>query len=75
MFKPHIRKLKPRRRYECEELIKKHKNILHNKNWLKITVFVQNQNENSKTTQIYFKALCYKNENILITLQFYFFKL
>lgn len=42
-FKNHIRNNKPPKKHECEELIHLHKEILHNKSWLKIKVYVQNQ--------------------------------
>ncbi|KAG5866065.1 hypothetical protein JTB14_025261 [Gonioctena quinquepunctata] len=37
-FKNHIKKRKPPKRHECEELIKQNERLLHNKNWLKIKV-------------------------------------
>jgi hypothetical protein len=42
-FASHIRNKKPPKRKECEELKKLHKDLLENKDWLKIKVFVQNQ--------------------------------
>ncbi|XP_044752036.1 uncharacterized protein LOC123311961 [Coccinella septempunctata] len=42
-FKNHIRNERPPKRGECEDLISKNKEILKNRNWLKIKVFVQNQ--------------------------------
>ncbi|XP_050505687.1 uncharacterized protein LOC126883959 [Diabrotica virgifera virgifera] len=41
-FVNHIRNKKPPKRHECEELIKANPEILANKNWTKIKVFVQN---------------------------------
>ncbi|KAK5637844.1 hypothetical protein RI129_000163 [Pyrocoelia pectoralis] len=41
-FSKHIKSRQPPKRFECEELIEKNQDILHNKNWLKIKVFVQN---------------------------------
>lgn len=42
-FKNHIEKRQPPKRAECDDLLFKHGVVLHNKNWLKIKVFVQNQ--------------------------------
>ncbi|KAK9709411.1 hypothetical protein QE152_g26655 [Popillia japonica] len=42
-FKTHIRKKQPPKRVECEELEKLHPELLSNKYWLKIKVFVQNK--------------------------------
>lgn len=41
-FKSHITEKKPPKRHECEKLISMHENLLENKDWLKIKVFVQN---------------------------------
>ncbi|KAF5280150.1 hypothetical protein FQA39_LY18126 [Lamprigera yunnana] len=41
-FQKHIRNKKSPKRLECEELNKKYPDILSNKNWLKIKVFIQN---------------------------------
>lgn len=45
-FKNHIKQKKPPKKEECENLIKKHPQLLHNKNWLKIKVFIQNKYTN-----------------------------
>lgn len=42
-FKNHIKKKCPPKRAECDNLISEHAELLKNKNWLKIKVFVQNQ--------------------------------
>nr|CAI5866093.1 unnamed protein product [Callosobruchus analis] len=42
-FKEHIKQRQPPKRNECEGLIAEHPELLENKNWLKIKVFVQNQ--------------------------------
>lgn len=41
-FQEHIRTSKPPRKSECELLRSKHPDLLKNKDWLKIKVFVQN---------------------------------
>ena len=41
-FKLHIKNRKPPKRHECEKLKQKHPELLSNKDWLKIKVFVQN---------------------------------
>ncbi|XP_064071887.1 uncharacterized protein LOC135193415 [Vanessa tameamea] len=41
-FKLHIKNHQPPKRHECEKLKEKHGDLLHNKDWLKIKVFVQN---------------------------------
>lgn len=41
-FKNHIKSKKPPKKHECDELKEKYKEILQNKDWLKIKVFVQN---------------------------------
>lgn len=47
-FKTHIKASRPPKRAECDELISKHPDLLKNKNWLKIKVFIQNQYKNKK---------------------------
>ncbi|XP_072387629.1 uncharacterized protein [Diabrotica undecimpunctata] len=42
-FKTHIKQKRPPKKSECEDLILKNPDILKNKNWLKIKVFVQNE--------------------------------
>lgn len=42
-FKNHIKKKQPPKKGECEELHKLHPELLANKNWLKIKVFIQNK--------------------------------
>nr|CAI5840636.1 unnamed protein product [Callosobruchus analis] len=42
-FKEHIKQRQTPKRNECEGLIAEHPELLENKNWLKIKVFVQNQ--------------------------------
>lgn len=41
-FANHIKRKLPPKKHECNELIKVHPHIFHNKNWLKMKVFVQN---------------------------------
>lgn len=41
-FSKHIKNKQPPKRHECEELRSQHPEVLHNKDWLKIKVFVQN---------------------------------
>ncbi|CAG9790220.1 unnamed protein product [Diatraea saccharalis] len=41
-FSKHIKSQVPPKRHECEELRDLHPDIMHNKDWLKIKVFVQN---------------------------------
>ncbi|OWR44608.1 putative alternative oxidase [Danaus plexippus plexippus] len=41
-FKHHIKMKQPPKRHECEALKEKHRDLLHNKDWLKIKVFIQN---------------------------------
>ncbi|CAG9773287.1 unnamed protein product [Ceutorhynchus assimilis] len=41
-FKEHIELKKPPKRLECEDLKSKYKQVLSNKDWLKIKVFIQN---------------------------------
>ncbi|KAL1488528.1 hypothetical protein ABEB36_014992 [Hypothenemus hampei] len=48
-FAQHIKKRKPPKRLECEALKEKNTEILNNKDWLKIKVFIQNEyNKKSK---------------------------
>ncbi|CAG5057582.1 unnamed protein product [Parnassius apollo] len=47
-FSKHIKNKQPPKRHECEELRSQHTEILHNKDWLKIKVFVQNAYTNNK---------------------------
>ncbi|KAI4463220.1 hypothetical protein MML48_4g00004244 [Holotrichia oblita] len=47
-FKTHIKANRPPKRGECDDLISKYSDLLKNKNWLKIKVFVQNQYKNKK---------------------------
>ncbi|KAL1510052.1 hypothetical protein ABEB36_004708 [Hypothenemus hampei] len=48
-FAQHIKKRKPPKRLECEALKDKNTEILNNKDWLKIKVFIQNEyNKKSK---------------------------
>ncbi|KAK4881867.1 hypothetical protein RN001_005186 [Aquatica leii] len=47
-FKKHIKTCKPPKRQECEELKSKYSELLKNKNWLKIKVFVQNEYNKTK---------------------------
>ncbi|KAJ8932212.1 hypothetical protein NQ314_014832 [Rhamnusium bicolor] len=42
-FKEHIKYCKPPKREECDELKEKHSDLLQNKHWLKIKVFIQNE--------------------------------
>ncbi|KAJ8932511.1 hypothetical protein NQ314_014603 [Rhamnusium bicolor] len=42
-FKDHIKYRKPPKREECDELKEKHSDLLQNKDWLKIKVFIQNE--------------------------------
>ncbi|KAI4463231.1 hypothetical protein MML48_4g00000646 [Holotrichia oblita] len=42
-FKGHIKAKKPPKRSECETLIEMNPELLNNKNWLKIKVFIQNK--------------------------------
>ncbi|XP_023312184.1 uncharacterized protein LOC111692412 [Anoplophora glabripennis] len=42
-FKENIKAHKPPKRSECEDLKKKHQDLLKNKDWQKIKVFIQNQ--------------------------------
>ncbi|CAH1107401.1 unnamed protein product [Psylliodes chrysocephalus] len=42
-FTNHIKSKTPPRRRECEELKEQHKEMLSNKDWLKIKVFIQNE--------------------------------
>lgn len=42
-FDKHIKTKKPPKRHECDDLIKMHPDLLKNKDWLKIKVFVQNK--------------------------------
>lgn len=41
-FKFHIKNKQPPKRHECEALKEKHRDLLINKDWLKIKVFIQN---------------------------------
>ncbi|KAL4704338.1 hypothetical protein ACJJTC_019383 [Scirpophaga incertulas] len=41
-FNKHIKSKQPPKRHECEKLRNQHPATLHNKDWLKIKVFVQN---------------------------------
>lgn len=41
-FAEHIKSQKPPKKVECEELKALHPEVLSNKNWLKIKVFIQN---------------------------------
>lgn len=41
-FYQHIKSKKPPKKAECMELLAQYPEVLHNKNWLKIKVFVQN---------------------------------
>lgn len=41
-FHKHVKDKKPPKRHECEDLIQKHPNLLENKSWEKIKVFIQN---------------------------------
>lgn len=41
-FKDHIKYKKPPKRAECDQLKNKHPTLLHNKDWLKIKVYIQN---------------------------------
>lgn len=41
-FKRHIKESRPPKKGECDDLIMKYPEILKNKNWLKIKVFIQN---------------------------------
>lgn len=45
-FAGHIKKKKPPKRHECEQLRSLHTDTFINKNWLKIKVFVQNKYTN-----------------------------
>lgn len=42
-FKEHIKQKRPPRKIECEDLISKNSELLKNKDWLKIKVFIQNK--------------------------------
>lgn len=42
-FKNHINTKKPPKKWECEELIQKYPQLLKNKSWLKIKVYIQNK--------------------------------
>lgn len=42
-FKNHIKEKRPPKRLECEELKTNHTEVLANKDWLKIKVFIQNE--------------------------------
>uniref|UniRef100_A0A8D9E1H0 Uncharacterized protein n=1 Tax=Cacopsylla melanoneura TaxID=428564 RepID=A0A8D9E1H0_9HEMI len=42
-FRKHIQNKKPPKRNECETLIKTYPQVFHNKDWLKLKVFVQNK--------------------------------
>ncbi|CAG9826873.1 unnamed protein product [Diabrotica balteata] len=54
-FKTHIKQKMPPKKSECEDLILKNPDILKNKNWLKIKVFVQN--EYKKVNVGYFEGM------------------
>ncbi|CAG4939638.1 unnamed protein product [Colias eurytheme] len=41
-FKDHIKHKKPPKRAECDQLKNNHPTLLHNKDWVKIKVFIQN---------------------------------
>ncbi|XP_046975995.1 uncharacterized protein LOC124542105 [Vanessa cardui] len=41
-FKDHIKYKKPPKRAECDELKNKYPTLFHNKDWLKIKVYIQN---------------------------------
>ncbi|CAG9763603.1 unnamed protein product [Ceutorhynchus assimilis] len=41
-FEDNIKKKRPPKRHECDALIAEHPELLKNKNWLKIKVFIQN---------------------------------
>lgn len=47
-FRNHITYNKPPKRAECELLIGQHKELLKNKDWLKIKVYIQNQYKKKK---------------------------
>lgn len=47
-FKTHIKTNRSPKRGECDDLISKYPDLLNNKNWLKIKVFIQNQYKNKK---------------------------
>nr|CAI5862861.1 unnamed protein product [Callosobruchus analis] len=41
-FKQHVKEKRPPKRAECEALIEQHPELLENKSWTKIKVFIQN---------------------------------
>lgn len=41
-FKTHIANKKPPKRHECENLIKQNPDVMHNKSWIMIKVYVRN---------------------------------
>lgn len=45
-FRNHIKNKRPPKRGECEDLISNNPELLKNRNWLKIKVFIQNQYKN-----------------------------
>lgn len=47
-FKNHIQTRRAPKRFECEELKGKYSELLENKNWLKIKVFIQNEYSKKK---------------------------